>query len=287
MTIYQSAKMFVDNGISVFPVRWRDKRPAVPSWEVYKSRLPTDTDLRSWFPCDMRNYGVCLGWQRLAVLDFDTMQAWYDWNCYRLDSKTHPLDNAYTVKTSRGVHLYFLLLEDTHNMKLPGIDFKINGYVVGPGSTHPSGHVYRPLSAFVLPIAQSLSDVVPAEMLEQATYERDNLAPVAPVQNLELPTGDIWEQAEQAALLPGVLTPMQRAKSRYKVEGFFPGYKPDHGYLHVLCPFHADKEPSAWVDLDKQLFGCHKCNMRPLSVIGLYAALKQIDIKQAVKEMAG
>jgi len=286
MSVYQQAKQFVDMGISVFPIKYRAKTPAVPSWKIYQDRLPTDLELRQWFPAELRNYGIVMGWQRICTLDFDTMAAFYEWQLWTLDN-TKALDNAYMSKTSRGIHVVFCLLEVLPNMKLPDCDFKTSGYIVGAGSTHPSGHIYKSLRPLYFPIIESLSDVVPAEMLEQATYERDNLAPVAPVQNLELPTGDIWEQAEQAALLPGVLTPMERAKSRYRIESFFPGYKPDRGYLHVLCPFHNDKEPSAWVDLDKQLFGCHKCNMRPLSVIGLYAALKQIDIKQAVKEMAG
>jgi hypothetical protein len=38
--------------------------------------------------------------------------------------------------------------------------------------------------------------------------------------------------------------------------------------------------------VEKQLFGCHSCNMKPMSVIGLYAAMYTGgDIQQAIKKM--
>jgi hypothetical protein len=142
-TVYENARFFVSQGISVFPVHYRGKKPALPRWEPYKDILPTDAQLREWFPTNLRNYGVVLGWQNLACLDFDNQEAWEAWNAYRLELDSHPLDNAYMVKTSRGMHVYFILLESRDNLKLPGIDFKTHGYVIGPGSTHPTGAVYE------------------------------------------------------------------------------------------------------------------------------------------------
>lgn len=282
-TIYHNAAEFVARGIAVFPVQYRGKRPSVPSWEVYKTTLPDDKQLRQWFPSNLRNYAVCLGWQNLAVLDFDDMDVWYEWQFWALDN-CKLLDTAYRVKTSRGVHLYFRLEEEQHNLKLPGIDFKKCGYVVGPGSVHPSGHIYAALNDFNLPIVQTLASVLPAEIYEQAVRV-DIPAPVE-VPAAVLPAiGDIWEQAEQETMLD-VLSPVDKIKRRHKLEHYFPGYKPDHsGYLHVKCPFHADDNPSAWVDVSRQLFGCHSCNFKPMSVIGFYAALHQVDIKTAIREM--
>jgi hypothetical protein len=284
MTIYSQAKQFVDMGISVFPIAYRGKKPLVQHWEPYKEILPTDADLRAWFPTNLRNYAICLGWQRLAVLDFDDMATWYEWNHWRLECKSHPLDNAYAVKTSRGVHTYFLLLEERNNLKLPGIDFKTHGYTVGPGSTHPTGHVYQALSPLYFPIVESLADVVPAEMLEQAISA--DYKPVTPLDCASAPVRDLWDLVDNPTPTTGALSPLETIKSTWRLEQFFPGIAPHGKFMRVICPFHDDKEPSAWVNIEKQLFGCHSCNMKPMSVIGFYAAMYTGgDIKQAMERM--
>jgi hypothetical protein len=285
MTVYQSAKYFVDNGISVFPVRWRDKRPAVSSWEKYKTYLPTDSDLRGWFPCDMRNYAVVLGWNRLACLDFDDMDAWYSWQNWTLDNQILRQRERYMVKTRRGIHFYFHLLEDLHNLKLPGIDFKTSGYCVGPDSTHPSGHIYYAMDTTGFPIVEKLSDIMPAELLTNAI--NSDIRPVIPVTARTSENRlvyDIFEQAEQP--MEARLSPVDKVRSSWRIETFFPDSKFDsRGFASVNCLFHPRDNCSAWINVDSQLFGCHVCNMKPMTVIGLYAALHQVDIKTAIKSM--
>jgi hypothetical protein len=284
-TVYQNARFFVSQGISVFPVHYRGKKPALPHWEPYKDILPTDAQLREWFPTNLRNYAVVLGWQNLAVLDFDNEQVWYEWNHWRLEQDAHPLDNAYMVKTARGMHVYFILLEARDNLKLPGIDFKTHGYVIGPGSTHPTGALYQAVSPWYLPIVDSLAELVPAEILEQAVS-----ADYQPVSGMTLPAPerDLWDEVDNPSpeLFTGALSIVDTIKARWRVEQFFPGVKPAGKWMRVCCPFHDDKEPSAWVNVEKQLFGCHSCNMKPMSVIGLYAALYTGgDIQEAIRKM--
>lgn len=281
MSAFVQASEFIARGIAIFPVRFRDKRPAVPSWEVYKTHLPTMTELRHWFPSDMRNYAVVLGWQRLAVLDFDDMQAYYDWQMWTLDN-CHLLDRAYSVKTSRGVHLYFSLLEDQHNLKLAGIDFKTSGYVVGPGSVHPSGHIYQAMGPWELPVIERLADIVPADMLKNASME--DIRPVRCMEDRNAKNAgnfDIYDLAENAV----AKSPLERAQNNYHIEDFF--NDATTGDFHpVPCPFHDDAHASAWISVKLQLFGCHSCNMRPMSPVGFYAALHQVDIQTAIRQMA-
>jgi len=284
--IYQQAKEFLDRGIGIAPIPYKRKIPA-GKWEIYQSTLPTAGDLASWFPCGLRNYAIILGWQRLSVLDFDDMGAWYDWQLWTIDN-CRLLDNAYRVKTNRGVHIYFLLLEETSNMKLPGIDFKCHGYCIGPGSVHPSGHVYKALNKIHFPLIEKLSDILPAEMLAQAISERENMKPVAQVQQ-RAPAGDLFSEAENAAPpSAGVLSPLEIALSRFPIESFFPGVKANsRGFGSVDCLFHSPDNASAWFSVDKQLFGCSRCNFKPMSPVGLYASLYcENDIKRAVKEMS-
>jgi hypothetical protein len=289
MTIYRLAKSWVDMGIATVPCHFRGKRPAISSWEPFKERLPTDRELRAWYPTDLHNYAVILGWQRLAVLDFDDMQSWYDWNMWRLDNTTL-LDQAYRVKTNRGVHLYFTLLEERDNLKLPGIDFKTHGYTIGPGCTHPTGSKYAELQAErIFPLVESLEQVVPAELLKMAVTANYYLTPCEPVGDVmpaEPLQADLWSLADRAADEINLSAP-ERIARRWKIEQFFPAREKTGGFwFAVKCPFHQDDNPSAWINVNTQLFGCHSCNMKPMSVIGLFAALHTGgDVKQAVKRM--
>jgi hypothetical protein len=289
MTIYKNAKRFVDRGIGVFPIRYRAKTPAVAEWKIYQRQLPTAGDLSQWFPCETRNFAVCLGWQRLAVLDFDSPESWQSWNLWTLDN-CHLLDNAYTVKTRRGAHVYFSLLEDLSNMKMLETDFKSHGYVLGEGSTHPSGHVYTAIKPdMIFPVIEKLSDVIPAEMIKHAIYEEENLKPVAEFAHPSTPAGDIFSEIENAAQSSaGALTPLEIALQRYPIESFFPGVKiKPNGIGEVNCLFHSPDNVSAWFSIKTQVFGCHRCNFKPMSSVGLYAALYcSNDIKMAVREMS-
>lgn len=281
MSIYNQAFSFINHGISVFPVRFRDKKPAVPTWEIYQDILPTENQLKAWFPIDARNYGIVLGWQSLAVLDFDDMEAFYNWSIWQLEN-VPIMDHAFAVKTSRGMHVYFTLLEQLSNMKMPSIDFKVHGYTVGPGSTHPNNFIYRSLNEMCFPVVERLSDILPDEILAQASIYNNDYEVNANFSYASPPKGEGIDLDS----VPG-LTPMEEAKRRYRIEQFFPSGKVDRGgFVHVICPFHEDKSPSAWVNVKSQLFGCHSCNMRPMSVIGFYAAINKISIKEAIREMS-
>lgn len=284
MSIYQNAKAFVDRGIAIFPVSFRAKTPAVKSWEFYKINLPTAGDLLQWFPCEQRNYAVVLGWQRVACLDFDDMDAFYQWQLWTLDN-TKALDTAYMSKTRRGVHVVFSLLENLPNMKLEGIDFKTSGYIVGAGSTHPSGHVYQSLRPLHFPIIERLSDVLPAEMIKHAIDDAQNVQPVNRQQRT--PAVSLFDEIENP-IIGDNLSPLDIALSRYPIESFFPGAKVNaRGFGSVNCLFHSPDNTSAWFSVDKQIFGCSRCNFKPMSPVGLFAALYcHGDIKLAVREMS-
>ena len=283
MSVYQQAKQFVDMGIGIAPIPFKRKIP-IGEWKQYENILPTHKDLLQWFPCEQRNYAIILGWQRLAVLDFDDINAFYEWNLWSLENCTL-LDNAYQVRTRRGIHLYFSLLEDTHNMKLPGIDFKCHGYCIGPGSTHPSGHIYQSLRPLNFPIIEKLSDILPADLIKHAIDDAQNLQSVKA--HTRAPTGNIFDEIENP-VIGAELSPLDVALSRYPIESFFPGVKVNaRGYGSVDCLFHAPDNVSAWFSVDKQLFGCSRCNFKPMSPVGLFAALYcHGDIKQAVREMS-
>jgi len=281
-------QQFHEQGISLIPLRPRDKRPdpsLLPDgrWEPYQHTPNTEHELRAWFSSP-RNYGVVCGWQNLVVLDFDDWATYNRWAMWAIGAG--PLakmiaDSAFRVATSRGVHLYIRTLLDA-NRKLPGLDIKARGYVVGPLSVHPSGALYEPLNDMYFPYVPSLGDILPVEWLA---------AMPSPHTELQVPTAqerDIWD-AVNAGYDAGKDV-IRLIREKFRIETFFPDRRSSDGgkgrWWMARCPFHDDQHPSLWIDAERGICRCYVCHDKPLDVINLYAALKGITNEQAIRVLA-
>jgi hypothetical protein len=152
----------------VFPLRFGDKRPAIPAWE---DRATTDPDriARCWTHAPY-NVGIATGPSGLVVIDLDRPKhpddtppaEWAEHGvtdgadvlavlCER-HGQPFPAD-TYTVRTwSGGTHLYFAApegepLRNTAGDSARGLGWKVDtralgGLVVGAGSTF-DGHPYE------------------------------------------------------------------------------------------------------------------------------------------------
>lgn len=131
----RSALAYADAGLAVFPVRTRDKRPALSGWQRFATTDPEV--IRDFWPEDSSaNVGVRCG-HGLVVLDADSADA-----VARLRDLDLPATPS--VRTARGLHVYLRGSAETRVRLLPGLDVRgTGGYVVGAGSVHPDGHVYR------------------------------------------------------------------------------------------------------------------------------------------------
>ena len=278
---------FVDQHIAVIPVRPRDKRPDIQSWEPYKSILPQQNQLSVWFS-KPRNYGVVMGWQDLVVLDFDDLdeyQRWLLWATKQTGIAGIVANSAFKVATSRGVHVY-VRMPGQHNRKVGKIDIKANGYVLGPGSIHPTGATYRALGDHLFfPRVNQLSDILPAELLVSHT----ELPSMVRMPTRVAPSADPWVRAMQGgdSQDTGLVA---RIKAKLKLLDFFPTSSPtsmDHRWWITRCPFHDDKSPSFWIDTRAQMCGCFAgCTQLPLDVIGLYARLYGLSNNDAIRLLA-
>lgn len=128
--IYTNA---LSRGLSIVPIPPREKGCKLSLWPdkaVNSARIMEGLD--GW------NYGVVADWD-FCILDVD--------NLAELSLAISDLIPAtYTVQTSRGKHFYFRHSSASRRLgnKAAGVfDFQADRkYVVGEGSTHPSGHVY-------------------------------------------------------------------------------------------------------------------------------------------------
>ena len=282
MDIIETATRFLRMGISVIPINYKDKRPAFqylpldeegePTWEPYKTSLPDWLTVSAWFNQRL-NYGVVAGWQNLVVLDFDDIQEYNHWMFWAMKtggSARYVAENAFRVSTSRGAHVYIRLPFREKNRKVGKIDIKANGYVLGPGSVHPSGAIYTPLKqVWAFPLVSALSDVLPADMLVQPTQ-------AAPV----------WQPAPKPA---GQVNSnlVKKIKASFPIENFFPQAKQSgRNWLLILCPLHDDHHPSFWINTEQQICGCFAgCTPKPLDAINLYARIHGISNTDAIRLM--
>lgn len=141
-SILEAALAYLRRGWSVIPLRQRDKRPILPSWQEYQSRRPTEGEVRAWWDhWPEANAGVVTGLvSGVVVLDLDGSDAveivkargmpetpvaatWKGWHVYLAYPVPGPVPNAVRV---------------LGNMDVRGD----GGYVVVPPSLHPSGRRY-------------------------------------------------------------------------------------------------------------------------------------------------
>ena len=291
-----SAREFLTMGIATIPLRHRGKEPETAmiggTWERYKDHLPTEYELLRWLGSDWQNYGVVCGWDNLAVIDFDTADAFAVWCEYRdhyLMRIYELQQQPYTVQSARGAHVYIRLYGDYQNQRRRGIDVKVHGYVVGAGSIHPTGTEYQeihPKKHF--PQVFDLDTWLPVELFpkiapEASTGHLEALPMV--FDNLSNGTYDPFAQATRAA----DLDLLSIVKSSVRIEHLFPQAvrtSADGRWLACACPFHDDKKPSAWIDTRRQLFGCQVCGFRPMDSVNLYARMHNMSDKEAVSAMA-
>ena len=116
-----------------FPLKSRSKEPATAHGHLDAKPIGAWT-------CEASNWGIRCGPDSgITVIDIDPR------NGGSLDALPSSVLSAPRVKTGGGGwHLYFQSVPPgSRFVRLPGIDFKANGYVVAPGSIHPSGALYE------------------------------------------------------------------------------------------------------------------------------------------------
>lgn len=174
----EAARIYLDRGWSFLPLA--GKRPALPQWKKFQSRLPTIEEAAAWFGSPssaITGIGVVTGKiSGLVVVDCDAPEDVAYW-------QTHFPSSPLAVKTGGGgAHFYYQAPDEIdvgNRVKLHRrrIDVRGDGgYVAAPPSMHPSGNRYAWLSQSV-DLHQPLSEFDPAWLL-------DATEPVASQQSL-------------------------------------------------------------------------------------------------------
>lgn len=144
-----SLNQFHSLGLNLIPIdRLRGNGKCPPKgflWKQFQNRtVPLDTYQRS-----SDSWAILVGkFHGLVVVDSDSpeAEAW---------AQTNLPSSPWTVRTRKGFHRYYKWPTGVKDLptrlqicidgtKL-NLDIKASGYVLAPGSIHPSGHVYDPM----------------------------------------------------------------------------------------------------------------------------------------------
>jgi len=262
MTSLDAALQWRALGIACIPILAGSKRPALESWHQYQSELPSEAKLRAWFSVEF-NLAVLLGWRNLAVVDFDNLDVFEQWQ-----AEHDPLD-TYRVQTARGWHLYVYTEEETCTWHGEGVDVKgKSSYVLGPPSIHPSGWQYRGYgSPELIATIASIKDLLPE-------YE-----PPALIAHTSRPA-DPYDMAmrQECGISVASIKATWRWEDVLSVNG-----TARRGVMMVNCPFHQDDHASMALYPDKHAF-CYGCQYRG-DLIDVFAALHNLTVQEAMREM--
>jgi hypothetical protein len=299
-TLLDIALYWVKAGVSVIPIKFRDKRPDArllpknsagdAEWQEFQTRLPSQDELKRWFPTNLHNLAIVTGWRNLVVVDFDDLGTYLKWSTWatRQGGMTRRIiEMTYMVRTARGVHAYFRTAQPEQNRKLEGIDIKARGgYVLGEGSTHPTGVMYERHQQGSPACIEALSDILPAQFLIQKTQAAQPVSQVT--HQPKILSDDPWQAVMQVPDPSRDL--VDELRQRHQIQSFFPDAEyssSDKRWMVALCPFHQDKHPSFWIDTQRQICGCHSgCTSKALDVINLYARLHGLSNRDAIFWMA-
>ena len=273
MKLIEMALTWLNDGYTTIPIRYYSKRPLI-DWLEYQDKLPTQYELLQWFPSEMRNIGLVVG-HGLVVIDFDIQDVFDYW--YSL----FPI-KTYMVKTRRGVHVYIKTAQQAKNYHSELLDIKAErGYVLIPPSVHPSGYQYQILQPPPILSVEKLEDVLPECFIPEP--ERVLVESVVS----QYQGNDPWAIADSAVDIDSSL--IHKIRGEISILSFLANAEPssrDGRWYVALCPFHEDHTPSFWIDTQRGLCGCRKCNIKEMDVLNLYARLNNISNQEAIIQLA-
>ena len=144
---YDYAMFYISNNLSVIPIRPRDKKPLV-EWKQYQQQPPSISEIQKWFKNTDNNIAIVTGKvsDNLVVIDFDEESLYKEFLEKLSDDLKGIINDTWTVKTSRGYHVYLRIDSEKPigAEKYDGVDIKAeHGYVLTPPSIHPSGIRYE------------------------------------------------------------------------------------------------------------------------------------------------
>lgn len=175
MNMYDVAKKYSDIGLSVLPIQSGNQKSPFDdkkSWGEYKTRRPTDKELKEWFggktEIQVGIGAICGKLSGIVVIDLDS---------YKKESSI-VLETPVKVKSGGGgLHGYFTYSEDITNSVNDDLSVDVRaegGFIVLPPTIHKSGKKYEwQVKGKLSELFKNLPEL-PKEIYEQIKRNSDN-----------------------------------------------------------------------------------------------------------------
>jgi hypothetical protein len=281
MEVLSAALRYIARGVAAIPVhRDAQKNPYLSTYSEFYMRLPTWENWRKWanrWP--LCNIGLITGYWSLCALDFDTEESYLVW----CDGPGRGVrGQTWTTRTARGYHVWFDVQGDpgeSRSYTYQGHEVLLRakgGYCIVPPSVHHSGARYR-----------TVHKVEPWQTDSVEHYLRG-----WELKTKQAKSGNLGRSGFAASVDPHGIPEISQNHKPYRIEELIAipeNAKPNgRGAYQVACPFHDDNNPSAWVNVEQQRFGCNACwPGKWLDVINVIALKEGISNKEAYKNFIG
>ena len=246
------ALWWLERDFLLLPAQPNSKK-LVEGFGPYQEKISNPERVRQWFSDrSLANLAVC-GTQTSLILDFDDPDLYQDWA-----GKFPAAARTYTEQTPRGgYHVFAHVWGESLKGFIPiqGVELK-RVVLVSPSTIGQKQYTQGAGEMLKLEAEIILSPLCQAPIINRATRTES------------MRKGRL-QQIKSAFSCLDLLQQKPRSACRF---------------VTVNCPFHEDKEPSFWIDTDRNLWGCHACNTRG-DVINLFARLKGITNAEAIREM--
>lgn len=169
--VLKAALEYHRRGWCIIPIAADKKPPKGFKWKRYQTERPSEANIREWFGNGKyHSLAVigCVASGGLACRDFDIMQE------YELWATNHPelAKILPTVRTARGMHVYFRQTQVEGVKKLPDGELRCSRcYCLLPPSLHPEGSIYQ----WLIPLNGELPELSPKKLgIDDFTEELDD-----------------------------------------------------------------------------------------------------------------
>lgn len=284
--IFGAAHIWLSRGFSLLPCQPGTKR-LVRGFGPNLATITKGEEIDFWFRSRGANLAIVTG-DNARVLDFDAIELYS-----RFTANWPDLARSYTEATPRGGRHTFFRLEPGDNLQIPFLEHGIE--IKRICLVHPSAIGEQKYEILEPGPILTISRETLNKVLKPFFVGGDEVQPSPTPRPLGTP-GAISDHKSSSSGNYGILG---KAKAAWPILPFLTFFAPQvrltggDRWRSGRCPWHEDHNPSLWVDVVRNTWGCHSCgahgdvvNWRARQMgtdDQLKAAINLVEYSEAVK----
>lgn len=273
ISVYESALTWLNRGFFLLPIQPGTKKQAA-GFGSHQQQIKTEQEAKRYFYKNLSRFNLAVvAPEGSFILDFDNWDIYLEWLRFvkKFDDK---ITTSYTeITPNDGAHVF------------------LSGPI--PNGIKLIDHVE--IKRVVL-VAPSIVDGRHYDIMRDAGIYSGSLDACffslrKSTDAMPAPVAGYTAQRSFSSAGGSLLKKLDAIKSAYNIPDLMKKYFSKTAmqgrgrYLTACCPFHEEKEPSFWIDVEKNIFGCHACKVKG-DVINFFALANHIGNPDAISKMA-